>query len=423
MMTPVTARERVELLDVVRGFALFGVLFANLSMIAQDFLTSRGVLPTEEIDTILRTARAYLVSGRFYTLFTLLFGVGLAVQMARAEERGSAVAPVYARRLIWLFVIGYLHLMLLWWGDILIVYALAGFLLLALRGRGDRTLIGLAVVLVSTPHAVIAAVHSMRAHDVRGAAEGPSELEGLLATVADGGYPEWIVANLATFWEYFESYLIIFPEALGLFLFGYWAGRRRYFQDASAHLPFFHQLLRRALPVSLAGMAVQAYQVSAKIGPLSPWYVPFSVLSIVSVYAHALVYLSILVLLFHQPASRRVLLPLAPFGRMALTNYLLHSVFYFLLFSGVGLGQAGKIGYSACVPIALGVFLVQVAFSTVWLRYFRFGPMEWLWRSLTYGKRQPWRAGEGRRGRPGCRALGTGPREPIGRLPRIISGA
>ena len=386
-LRPVAPGERIELLDVLRGFALAGVLLVNLTDSAVDFLTS--VLASAELDAIFGTLTRHLVTNKAYTVFCLLFGLGLAVQMARAKERGVSLVPTYSRRLAWLLAFGIGHIVFLWWGDVLAIYALAGFVLLALRNCSDRTLLLLGGAGYLLTSGVFFTLRSIRAQHAAGSPEPAAELSELAAGVADGGYADAFANNLAIWREGVPSTIgYTFLWSVAIFLLGYWAGRGRYLQDASRHLPFFRRLLRWGLFAGLVGAVARALLLSGRIEVVSPWYVPSMLLREIGDFGLASTYVSAIVLLFHQPAGKRLLSWLAPIGRMALTNYLSHSVFFLLIFSGLGLGWAGKISYAACVPIAAAIFAFQAVASHFWLRFFRFGPMEWLWRSLTYGKRQ-----------------------------------
>ena len=180
---------------------------------------------------------------------------------------------------------------------------------------------------------------------------------------------------------------------LGKFLLGFYVGRRRLLEEPEAHLPLFRRLLVWGLVVGLAGNALwvwtSALTRSGALSRRSPWILAAEAPIYLGLVAMAAFYLSALVLLWRRPAWRRRLSYLAPVGRMALTNYLTHSLAYFVLFYGFGLGLLGRVGATRCLVLGLAIFAAQIVFSSWWLRRFRFGPAEWVWRSLTYGARQP----------------------------------
>ncbi|WIG96758.1 DUF418 domain-containing protein [Myxococcus sp. SDU36] len=413
---PVDAQERLELLDALRGFALFGILISNVQM----WFSGRVFLPREQaeasianaslLDTVTRYAFEVLVSGKFITLFAFLFGLGFAVQLGRAEARGGDFVPLYARRLTVLLVLGVLHLFLLWYGDILSSYALMGFALLLLRRRSDRTLLIIAAVLVlllpvltnllfrlpqllaESPEAGAAAVAAAR--------EKSTVLQGRMLTAITGGSWWEVTKTSAGFYrdEFFMMMLSGLLTCLGRFALGLWAGRRGIFQDVPAHLGFFRRLLGWGLVAAVVGSApglvVTVLMQNKVLTPESmPVWLPLVLAPLRNLAQVGLagVYVAGITLLFQRATWQRALGLLAPAGRMALTNYLSQTVISLLIFYGYGLGQAGKRGPFACVVICVGVFCVQVLWSHLWLSRFRFGPVEWVWRSLTYGKAQPMR--------------------------------
>ncbi|WP_163778069.1 DUF418 domain-containing protein [Myxococcus vastator] len=413
---PVEAGERLELLDALRGFALFGILISNVQM----WFSGRVFLPREQaeasianaslLDTVTRYAFEVLVSGKFITLFAFLFGLGFAVQLGRAEARGGGFVPLYARRLAVLLVLGVLHLFLLWYGDILSSYALMGFALLLLRRRSDRTLLIIAAVLVllwpvltnllfrlpqllaESPEAGAAAMAAAR--------EKSTALHTRMLTAITGGSWWEVTKTSAGFYRdgFFMMMLAGLLTCLGRFALGLWAGRRGIFQDVPAHLGFFRRLLGWGLVAAVVGSApglvVTVLMQNKVLTPETmPMWLPLVLAPLRNLAQVGLagVYVAGITLLFQRATWQRALGLLAPAGRMALTNYLSQTVISLLIFYGYGLGQAGKRGPFACVVICVGVFGVQALWSHLWLSRFRFGPVEWAWRSLTYGKAQPMR--------------------------------
>ncbi len=406
LLTPVTIEDRTHLIDVVRGFALFGVLLGNMVWLSQEVaLTSQQIaeLPTAGIDQISRYLVQFFVDGKFVTLFAFLFGMGFSVQLMRAEARGAPIIPAYIRRMVILLAFGILHAYLLWYGDILVFYALLGFVLILFRYRSDRTLLiwGVATA-VAVPVLVLmlksgigiinpvdpAAAAAAAAQDVQIKAER-------LAAFTTGSYfdvfPENAKIN-ASFWLGGVC-LFALPHIFGKFLFGFYAGRRRLLQDAAGHLVIYRRLLWWGLAIGLiansAWVLIKVLADSKIIEGSSPLVIGSPIPEYIGMLGLAGFYLSALVLLFQRPAWRKTLLLLAPVGRMALTNYLMQSAINLFIFYGFGLGLMGKIGSTYCILISIAAFAFQIVFSNWWLKRFRFGPMEWLWRSLTYGKLQP----------------------------------
>jgi uncharacterized protein len=410
---PVDAGERVVLLDTLRGFALCGVFMANVylwfsgRMFSSPAQMEAALKNASWLDTAINFAFNPLISGRFITIFSFLFGLGFAVQLGRAERRGTSVLPVYTRRLAVGLGLGLAHLFLLFQGDIVSTYALLGFTLLLFYKRSDRTLLIWAAVLIFLgPVLWSTAMRLPQLLDWPGAAEAAkaagersaSLRAQVLEAFSHGSWLDTVRVGAAYYvGDLFKMLSIFLPVIVGRFLLGLWAGRRRLFHDAPQHLPFFRRLLGWSLGLGLLASAIGVtvgQLFSRKIinpGEL-PW-LPFVLGPVrhLGELGMASAYVSAITLLFQRDAWRRLLAVLAPVGQMALTNYLLESVLGALLFYGYGLGLMGKLGSAAQLGVALAVFSLQIVFSHLWLARFRFGPAEWVWRSLTYGKAQPLR--------------------------------
>ena len=414
---PVDSTERLALLDVLRGFALCGVFVSNVYM----WFSGRTFVPRAQMEAAMASASlgdkvasyalGILVFGKFITLFAFLFGLGFSVQMSRAEARGATIAPLYMRRLGVMFLLGAVHLLGLWYGDILTTYALLGFALLLFRNRTDKTLLFWAVPLILVvPLGVDVLMKALpmltggTSESAKAAMEAAMEASTqrraqTLEVFTTGTYFDVVRANASYYFnDFMKPLLAVMFGLLGRFLLGLVAGRRRLFHDAPQHLPLFRKLLGWGLLFGTIGSAVVLwvrYLLTNKlIDGQAPWLMVMMPLRQLNEMGLAAVYLSGIVLLFQRPAWQRRLLVLAPVGRMALTNYLTQTVLSLGFFYGFGLGFIGKLGPATLTVLPLGVFCVQVAFSHWWLARFRFGPAEWVWRSLTYGKAQPMRQSE-----------------------------
>lgn len=415
-LSPVALTERLDVLDVLRGFALSGVLVANVMW----FLSGYGELaaeqamrlPTAAFDPVVLAFEEFLVVDKFISIFCFLFGVGFALQMKRAGERGAAVRRLYVRRMLWLFVFGAAHAVLICYCDILHLYAVLGLLLIAWMSRPDRTLVGwglafallgplaLSGVLLALPVLSGGAVNPAAGFEARWNAA-----TALHVAFASGSYAEVIRANVADVWAWLatDDAPTKGVASFGKMLLGFWAGRSGILVRASVSPANGGPsdpavgLLRQGLVWGLAiGVTCQGVLLAKDF----PWALdPDSWLAglvrralwDVGVLALASFYVCAVVLLFRSPTWRRPLRLLAPVGRMALTNYIGQSVISIALFYGLGLGWYGRVGPTAAVVVCLGVFTAQGLASAWWLRLFRFGPAEWAWRSLTYGRRQSWR--------------------------------
>lgn len=406
---PVNPDERLHLVDALRGFALLGVFVVNVGDFALFPVMAEGTradLPLGAMTRVAEIASLVFLRAKFYTIFSFLFGLGFSMMLLRAAGRGAAFPQLYRRRLAVLLLLGLAHMTLIWHGDILTVYALVGFLLPLFVRVTDRGLLTWAAVMFAAP-AVLRAlvVVSGGALDpgapLRAASQwtdrrllGEMDDAALLALLQSGDWVGLLKHNLAgplfRFSELLSSMRV--PRVLGAFLLGMWAGRRRIFEDPGGRRAFVRRVLIWGLPIGLAASGVQA----AMSSPERPLHAPVRIVEdLVSAGAVplALAYVAAFVLLWLRPVWRRWLTLLAPAGRMALTNYLAQSLIGIFVFYGVGLGLGGRVGSAVAATIAAGVFLLQVAASALWLHRYRYGPAEWLWRSLTYGRRQAFRRG------------------------------
>jgi len=399
-LAPVAPPERVAALDVLRGLALFGVLAANVHQL----FSTHWIRPDLVMDpTPLDAAAAYFVelviAGKAMTMLTFLFGLGFASQLLRADERGEDARPLFVRRLAALFLFGACHVTLLWWGDVTWTYAVSGFALLAFRRRAPRTLLLWAFALILVPRLIVAIPEIQQA--VYQALPHPADPRAFRAEVnaaihgTDHVTLAWAHLRHAF---YFVTMIAAwyFPWLVGRFLLGYYAGQRRLFEaDGAAHLPLFRRLVAWGLAIGVAGAATRVALDSSLMASyqlLLPARLGVILLLELSTLGLTAAYASIAILLLGRPRWRRALLVLAPVGRMPLTTYLSQSVAATFVFYGWGLDRAGRTAAAGCLAISVVIFSLQIAAAHLWLRRFRYGPAEWLWRTLAYGRRPPMRA-------------------------------
>lgn len=397
-ISPTAVAERIELVDILRGMAIAGILIGNLQ-----WFSGYGMMPpaltaqAPVADQITAFLVHFLIEGKFYSIFSFLFGFGFALQITRAAERGDTKATLFKRRLFWLLVIGLLHAYLLWAGDILSVYAVMGFVLLLFRNKSDRSLIKWAVVLmivpivsyillyiafvVFAPPDAAAAVSAGQADLWASALQSVSQ--GSFFEIATGFNLNYIVGRYMGL--IFQMRL---PKILAMFLLGFYAYRRGFFQDLAGNRPLIRRVLVYGLTLGLIGNVSFALLAGNEANfPPSAAGVFGVITYAFGVPALALGYVALVATLWQKPAFQRPLSVLAPVGRMALTNYLLQTIICVTIFYGYGFGQFGRFGAVAATLTGIAIFLVQIILSNIWLRFFRYGPMEWIWRQLTYRKR------------------------------------
>lgn len=404
-LAPVNPNERILTLDVLRGIALFGVLAANIwvwfSGIVFRFPEYRSEVWSLSADSLAFHFIAFFISGKAITTFSMLFGLGFAVQMMRADARGRSIVRHHSRRLAILLVFGAVHGVFLWYGDILAAYALLGFGLLLFRKRRERTLliwagvliVALPILLSSVP--LVMATASPEAGPDPGArlAEMAERNGELLALFASADPAQIVRGNLSMLQRQWLSPKSLFLVVLfGVFLLGLYAGRRRLFEHPGAHRALLRRLVIYGFSIGVVGTA--AGMMLGSMPPEESMALAWMPLAMTAAFTagtvpFALAYIATATLLLERPAWRRPLSAFAPVGRMALTNYLAQTVICISIYYWGGLvGQAGPL---FGLILALVVFPVQMAGSAWWLARFRFGPMEWLWRSLTYGRLQSMR--------------------------------
>lgn len=400
MAMPVRKKERFAILDILRGFALVGIAVANFSEFALfTFLKPDAVaaMPTAEADRWVRFLQYVFVDGKFYTIFSLLFGIGFSIIISNAMRRGASGFRIFYRRMAILLGFGFVHLMFIWSGDILMLYALMGMLLPLFRNCSDRTLLSWAAVLLFVPVIIDFACEfagvSLSAGVVRlqqhyCAKYGITD-DNFAYWLRDadsyGGVFQFLVQGALVRVQEFVDGNRYF-KVMGLFLIGFCIGRRRMY----AHTVMRRRMLRRvALAGCFAGLPLSVvYAWSAVNG--HPWgNAAHSLLYFVSVYIVGFAYVAAICLVYNRHPRARVFSLFSAPGRMALTNYIGQSVWGMAIYYGIGLGLGASMGLSLVVPVAVGVWLVEALFSLLWLRFFNFGPLEWIWRMLTYGRRFP----------------------------------
>ncbi len=402
---PVGEAERVEVVDVLRGFALCGILFVNIMWFKAPGSLGGFGYEGPPLDRLVAAGVFALAQAKFFTLFSFLFGWGFATQFLRAEERGAAAGfpRRYLRRSAILGLIGVVHIVLLSEGDILLLYAVIGLLLLPLRRARPEILRRWVKWLLIVPAAAALLMSGALALG-RAAPEGAAEIAAsdretaeefrsaartTTAAYLDPAFARSAVTRVENYGRNAWIQLFLAPAVLAMFVLGLAAGRRRLTPDAAEH----RALLRRVLAWGLAiGLPVAVLSAAgASLLPTLSALMCVWVNGTVAGPLLAMAYGSGIALLWQRAGWQRVLRPLAAMGRMALTNYLLQSVVATLLFYGYGLGLARRVSPSLAIAIVLAILAGQLLVSGWWLRRYRFGPAEWLWRTLTYGVRQPLR--------------------------------
>ncbi|HET9467297.1 MAG TPA: DUF418 domain-containing protein [Vicinamibacterales bacterium] len=392
-LRPVAAGERIEVLDALRGAALFGIIAANMRGFSGPLAAyfDHTVMWTDPVSRVAQAFVDIFIQGKFITLFAFMFGIGFAIQMERADRSGVASRMFYVRRLAILLLFGLLHFILIWWGDILSPYAILGFALLLFRNRSQKALLRWSVGLFLYPLLMATFLFTLHSAGVQLPAPPPTtpeELRRIIGVYASGSYGDIVRQNLKEAGFMVFGFIFFYPRVLGVFLFGLWVWREGIIRE----LPSKTALLRRCQKYGLwIGLLFNSLAVGVNEvfhpNPITPSVLGLLVNAAltVGVPAGSLFYATTVALLWEKLRWRERLRPFAAVGKMALTNYLLQSVVCTTLFYSWGLALYGRVNpLIGLVPTIL-IYGAQVALSVWWFRRFAMGPMEWLWRRLTYG--------------------------------------
>lgn len=392
--TPTAQSDRIGEVDIIRGFALFGVLWMNVFGMG-DFVVPadkiHGLTQFETLEKVLGFWSPLLMSGKAQALFSLLFGFGFAIMMERIGQRGGDGPMTYLRRLSVLLVVGVAHTSLLWTGDILNAYAAMGFLLLLTRRWSGRWLLTFGLLFAIVVPAGVALFYQLTTPEGQqpafiAALEAGSEARWPIVMGHD--YPAFVVAMFkALFVEYYSQPIAImyFGAILGRFLIGSWIFRQGWLQNPKQHLAAFGVVAATFIPLGLLIGVHRPMMAAMELKPMS-WAGPlFRSLGPIAELVQAIGYGALLMVLCQIPVVRRRLGGLGSVGQMALTNYLTQSVFFVFVLYGFGFGLLPWMGPTLSLVFAVVLFTAQIGFSRWWLSRYRFGPAEWLWRWATYG--------------------------------------
>ncbi|MCM3490584.1 DUF418 domain-containing protein [Alkalihalophilus marmarensis] len=392
---PVSHNERLVSLDIIRGFALFGIIFVNMplfqspQLVADLYMISQ---PLVETDKWIRVFLDVFIENKFFSIFSFLFGLGFYIFMNRAQKKGKRFYVLYVRRLTILALFGFMHLVFLWYGDILLNYALAGFLLLLFYNRKSKTILRLLVLFTvafifllslnffSSPEELTIEIQQLQA-------EGAGKMEEAIDYYQNKSYLEWVSYR---FINEVIPILMNLPfsmlTALYMFLLGLYVGKRHIISEFHSHKHLVKRVwwgsLLCSIPISIS--IVVLHLDVFNFGLANELFL--QVFVTVSGLSLSLFYISSLLFLLQKEKWRKILHPLSYIGRMALTNYILQTIIGVGIFTGFGL--FGEVHLGLGIIIGLIVFPIQILFSYLWLKYFKYGPLEWIWRSATYGEFQ-----------------------------------
>ncbi|MGZ8358899.1 MAG: DUF418 domain-containing protein [Allosphingosinicella sp.] len=391
--------NRLLLIDSLRALALFGVIVMNIGAMAMRFVGRDVMASAGPPDFVLMGLDLAFVQGKARACFAFLFGLGFAILLQRAERAGGDFRGFYARRMAVLLGFGLINQAFLFWGDILCLYALLGFVLLPLRSCTNRTLLRLGLALVALPPLAVGGFEAASGRPFPNLIDAApaADTARALAALTGGDYRDAILFNLpqtAMRYATDSGHMLVYAlGVLGLFLLGAWTGRRGLAFDVAGHAKLLRRIAWTCLP---AGLLLSLVHASRLVGiEAEGWRHGLVTAAYLGLPVMAFGYLAALILIFARRMARAQAL-LAPAGRMALTNYLLSGAIGGWVMYGYGLGALRAFSFAGLNLLAAAIFAALAVFSHFWLKRFSLGPAEWLWRSLSYGAWQPMRRGSER---------------------------
>lgn len=403
-LTPYQAGERYHLPDLLRGFALFGILVVNMNMFMAPF--AYYLAPGDHwpglANQVSHSAIRFFFEGKFYTIFSLLFGMGFYLFLKKAEQ-ASEVLGVFRKRLFFLLLFGAMHVLLLWYGDILVFYALIGFIMLLFRKCSNRCLLIWAGVFISIPilftgfMLLIVQLVQMSPTGQEMMAQQTAEQMQYFADLGNrameiytsGSFMEIIQIRLEEYKMTLMGLLVFYPNVLAMFLVGLVVARKGYLTTEVMNTRFFKKALIWGLVVGIPANALYAWK-SLVADPSVPSMDSFLAVlgSGLGGISFAMVYIGIWGSIFRKGWMKRCTGFLSNTGRMALTVYLGESIICTTLFYSYGFRLYGTISIWEGLLFSVAIYTLLAFLAQFMVKKLHYGPAEWLWRTLTYGKRQ-----------------------------------
>lgn len=386
-------KKRLKVLDALRGFALLGVCLANykeLTLYAFYDVEHTTNVEVSMMDQATNFLMYLLVDGKFYTIFSVLFGIGFSIIIGNAMERGANGMRIFYRRMLILLCIGFAHLMLLWSGDILMLYAAMGMILPLFWRCSPKTILRWAGFFLFLPVVTSSVVYVL---DLHPCAWFFRQMDYWQTRFGISDWGTWLhesqsYSNLLKFlvmgaFERMTEFISSdrYFKVLGLFLIGLWIGKKKIFDDIEHHDRFLKRVMKYGFAIGIPFAVVHAYDAVNGYQLAPPFHTVIEMLNI-----YPLGWASMAAFALY---GKRIFTPFSYPGKMALTCYISQSALAIVLFYGVGFGWGMQLTMPEVVCSAIGVYLLEIICSFLWFKYFAYGPLEWIWRMLTYCKRLP----------------------------------
>lgn len=380
---PIGSADRILTLDVLRGFSLLGILLVNMISFHSPLSYYNPYEWFKYDDLIVFTWLDIFVQGSFYPIFAMMFGYGMVIMQERSKIKGTSFWKISIRRLTALMLIGIIHAFLIWYGDILITYAIMGLLLLLFLRFSGPILLGIGIGLYFLPQLLISALLILASFLNEGTLADFTDVvslqisaeiytNGTFWEIAAQRYADWSINN--SFGAMMQYVFLILP----LMLIGAGAAKLNWLRRANKQKRKWILILVIALPLGLAIKMLPLYTIPT----ISIQYVQ----DIIGGPILGIAYAAAIVLLMNSSIAAKLFKPLASAGRMSITIYLMQSVIGTLIFYSYGFGLYGQISMSTATWLAVAIYVIQVIIAGIWLSKFRYGPVEKLWRFMTYGK-------------------------------------
>ena len=379
---PTEKKDRAIVVDVIRGFALIGVLIANFTSYV-DQQTPEPILNSisSSLDRFLMNFNSVFLEWKFMTLFSILFGYGFGLILENLEKKNINPDFFFVKRMFWLFVFGVIH-SIFWWGDVLNLYAMSGILLLLFRNKSNKTILSCALLFMLVIPVFISYLFHNQPETFTDA-----DILGLYNKYKQGTLTEIFKFNINFYYRMFivsGSNVHDIIETLGRFLFGYFLLRIRFFHLVETKISTFKKIALYAAPLMVVYFIMRWLLIHETIH--ANQYILSPLLSL-GVLSTTTFYVCVLVTAYISLGMNKFFTALQALGSMTLTNYLLVSAFLIMLLYGFGFNKLGELPVHTIWLYALVWLFVEIMFSTYWLKQFRYGPTEWIWRQLTYWKR------------------------------------
>lgn len=383
---PIQHEDRTVIVDVLRGFALFGVLQGNLSgMITNSVPDTIIQSHANSLDRYLQFAHDLFIQNKFLTLFAILFGYGFGVIMERLQKKKIDPVPFFLRRMLWLFIFGLLNLAV-WNGDILHIYAMTGVLLLLFRKLSNRSILFYSILFLFI---IPVAIRFYQQFFLHYSVDGKELVNGYYQAYKYGSLKDVVIVNYQSYfpqWVYTWVEWRDMSEILGKFLLGYYILRRQILIKLNENFPLIKTTSRWSFLIMFLYMSllvlIEINAVHVERYLLYPFFK-------IGILATAIFYAASIIQLHVNNKIPSLMNSFQSLGRMTLTNYLTHTIIYLFFFYNIGLGLLGNSSFTVMWLVSFIIYFLQILLSNWWLSRFSYGPIEWVWRQLTYLKRMP----------------------------------